>query len=118
MILTENMFGDILSDEASVLAGSLGLSPSASIGDGGPGLFEPVHGSAPDLAGKDSANPIGAMLSAAMLLRHGLGREPSARAIETAVSAVLDSGYRTRDIGGELGCQAMGAAILERLNPP
>ena len=101
VILTENMFGDILSDEASVLAGSLGLSPSASIGDGRPGLFEPVHGSAPDLAGKDVANPIGAILSAAMLLRFGLALEDEADAVENAVAGAVDQGWLTRDLGGE-----------------
>jgi 3-isopropylmalate dehydrogenase len=115
VIVTENMFGDILSDEASVLAGSLGLSPSASLGDGGPALFEPVHGSAPDIAGKDLANPIGAVLSAAMLLRYGLKLPGAADAVEAAVAAALDGGHRTKDIGGELGCRAMGEAILAGL---
>ena len=86
MIVTENMFGDILTDEAAVLAGSLGLLPSASLGEGTRGLYEPIHGSAPDIAGKGIANPIGTILSAAMLLRHSLGLEAEARAIERAVA--------------------------------
>jgi 3-isopropylmalate dehydrogenase len=99
VLLTENLFGDILSDEAAVLAGSLGLLPSASIGDG-PGLFEPVHGSAPDIAGQGIANPIGAILSVAMLLRYGLVLHEAADAVERAVAAVLHSGARTPDIAG------------------
>jgi 3-isopropylmalate dehydrogenase len=97
VILTENMFGDILSDEAGAIVGSLGLLPSASLGDG-PGLFEPVHGSAPDIAGRDIANPIGAILSAAMLLRHALKLEEAALAVERAVSRGLSRGVRTRDL--------------------
>jgi len=97
VLVTENLFGDILSDEAAVLAGSLGLLPSASLGDG-PGLFEPVHGSAPDIAGKGIANPIGAIASAALLLRHGLGLAEAADLVEGAVRAALDQGLRTRDI--------------------
>ena len=97
VILTENMFGDILSDEAGAIVGSLGLLPSASLGDG-PGLFEPVHGSAPDLAGKDVANPIGAIASLAMLLGHGLGLNDEARAVEAAIEHALTSGIRTRDL--------------------
>jgi 3-isopropylmalate dehydrogenase len=118
VILTENMFGDILSDEASVLAGSLGLSPSASIGDERPGLFEPIHGSAPDIAGQDVANPIGAILSAAMLLRFGLGLHEEANAIENAVADVLDKGWLTRDLGGELGCRDMGEVIASGVGSP
>ncbi len=118
VILTENMFGDILSDEASVLAGSLGLSPSASIGDGRPGLFEPVHGSAPDLAGKDVANPIGAILSAAMLLRFGLGLEDDADAVENAVAGAIDQGWLTRDLGGDLGCREMGEIVASGVMAP
>jgi 3-isopropylmalate dehydrogenase len=98
VIVTENMFGDILTDEASMLAGSLGLSPSASLGDGRRGLYEPIHGSAPDIAGKGIANPVGTILSAALLLRHSLGLEAEARAIEQAVAAALDQGLRTADI--------------------
>jgi 3-isopropylmalate dehydrogenase len=97
VLLTENLFGDILSDEAAVLTGSLGLLPSASLGDG-PGLFEPVHGSAPDIAGRGVANPIGAIASAAMLLRHGLGLMEAADAVERAIDAVLEAGARTPDL--------------------
>ena len=101
VILTENMFGDILSDEASMVTGSLGLLPSASIGDRrDPGLFEPVHGSAPDIAGQGIANPLAMFLSAALMLRHGLGRESEASALESAVDRALDEGLRTRDLGG------------------
>src|SRR6185436_19630137 len=96
----ENLFGDILSDEAAVLAGSLGLLPSASLGDG-IGLFEPVHGSAPGLAGRDVANPIGAIASAALLLRYGLGLDEAADAVEQAIAKVLDSGAKTEDLAGE-----------------
>jgi 3-isopropylmalate dehydrogenase len=97
VLLTENTFGDILSDEAAMLAGSIGMLPSASLGDG-PGLYEPIHGSAPDIAGQDTANPLATILSAAMLLRHSLHHELAAAAIEAAVSRVLDQGYRTPDI--------------------
>jgi 3-isopropylmalate dehydrogenase len=97
VLLTENLFGDILSDEGAVLTGSLGLLPSASIGDG-PGLFEPVHGSAPDIAGKGIANPLGAIASAAMLLRYGLKQADAADAVDRAVAQVLTAGYRTPDI--------------------
>ena len=97
VLLTENLFGDILSDEAAVLSGSLGLLPSASIGDG-PGLFEPIHGSAPDIAGKGIANPLGAIASAAMLLRYGLKQSEAADAVDRAVDAVIASGARTPDI--------------------
>lgn len=97
VVLTENLFGDILSDEAAVLSGSLGLLPSASLGDG-PGLFEPIHGSAPDIAGRGIANPIGAILSVAMLLRHGLGQGAAADAIERAVDTLVGEGMRTADI--------------------
>jgi 3-isopropylmalate dehydrogenase len=98
VIVTENMFGDILTDEASMLAGSLGLSPSASLGDGKRGLYEPIHGSAPDIAGKGIANPIGTILSAALLLRHSLGLEKEATAVERAVSQALSAGLQTTDI--------------------
>jgi 3-isopropylmalate dehydrogenase len=114
-ILTENMFGDILSDEASVMTGSLGLLPSASIGDGGPGLFEPVHGSAPDIAGQGIANPLAMFLSAAMMLRHGLGREAEAAALESAVDRALDDGLRTRDLGGNAGTAEATQAVLAHL---
>lgn len=118
VILTENMFGDILSDELSVLGGSLGLAPSASVGAGGPGLFEPVHGSAPDIAGRDIANPIGAVLSAAMLLRYGLHLSREADAVEIAVAEALTRGARTRDLGGTLGAMAMGERIIDELESP
>jgi 3-isopropylmalate dehydrogenase len=118
VIVTENLFGDILSDEAGAIAGSLGLLPSASLG-GGPGLYEPVHGSAPTLAGKDVANPIGAIASAAMLFRHSLGREAEARAIEDAIGVVIREGPRTADIArpGEApaSCSAVARAIAGRV---
>ncbi len=100
VLLTPNLFGDVLSDEASVLAGSLGTLPSASLGDGSRGLYEPVHGSAPDIAGAGIANPLGAILSAALLLRYSLDREAEARSIESAVAAALAAGYRTADLAG------------------
>jgi 3-isopropylmalate dehydrogenase len=119
VLLTENLFGDILSDEAAVLAGSLGLLPSGSIGDG-PGLFEPVHGSAPDIAGKGVANPIGAIGSAAMLLRYGLDLPEAADGIEQAIAAVLQAGARTADIAlpGETlwGTREMGGAIARQVS--
>ena len=119
LILAPNMFGDILSDAAAMLTGSIGMLPSASIGDGDKGLYEPVHGSAPDIAGKDIANPLAAILSAAMLLRHSFGRLDEAERIERAVRAVLAKGYRTRDIqqpGTALvGTAAMGDAVLAAL---
>jgi 3-isopropylmalate dehydrogenase len=146
VLVTENLFGDILSDEAAVLAGSLGMLPSASLGDrrtahGRFGLYEPIHGTAPDIAGRDLANPIGAILSAAMLLRWSLGLEAAAAAVEGAVSAALDDGFRTRDLlppgsgvtgavgsrGGavhgapagailEVGTTGMTAAVIERIS--
>jgi 3-isopropylmalate dehydrogenase len=115
VIVTENMFGDILTDEASVLAGSMGMLPSASLGSGGPGLYEPIHGSAPDIAGRGIANPIGAILSVAMLLRHSLGLGGEAAALETAVSQAVTDGCRTADLGGSMTTQQMAEAILERL---
>ncbi|MHC4563512.1 MAG: 3-isopropylmalate dehydrogenase [Planctomycetota bacterium] len=111
VIVTGNMFGDILTDEASVLAGSMGLLPSASIGSGGPGLYEPIHGSAPDIAGKGIANPIGTILSAAMLCRYSLKLEEEAVAIEQAVDAVIDSGARTVDIAEDKS-QAISTAEM------
>ncbi|MEQ8178942.1 MAG: 3-isopropylmalate dehydrogenase [Amphiplicatus sp.] len=114
VILTENMFGDILSDEASVIAGSIGLSPSASVGSD-IGLYEPIHGSAPDIAGRDRANPTGAILSAAMLARHSLGAEELAAAIEQAVEETIASGTRTPDLGGSTGCKAFAQAVVARL---
>ncbi len=117
VIVTENMFGDILTDEAAVLAGSLGLLPSASLGEGKLGLYEPIHGSAPDIAGKGIANPTGTILSAAMLLRHSLGLEAEARAVEAAVSAAIDADCLTADLGAAkpLNTSQMGAAVRERL---
>jgi 3-isopropylmalate dehydrogenase len=116
VILTENMFGDILSDEASVVTGSLGLLPSASIGGDGPGLFEPVHGSAPDIAGQGIANPLAMFLSAAMMLRHGLGREAEASALESAVDRALDAGLRTPDLGGTASTAEATQAVLAHLD--
>lgn len=115
VVVTENMFGDILTDEASVLAGSMGMLPSASLGEGRIGLYEPIHGSAPDIAGKGIANPIGMILSTAMLLRYSLGLETEAAAIEQAVEATITAGARTADLGGKLTTQQMAEAILERL---
>ena len=115
VLVTENLFGDILTDEAAVLAGSLGLLPSASLGEGRRGLFEPIHGSAPDIAGKGIANPLGSILSAAMLLRHSLGLEFEARAVEAAVNDVLDTGELTRDLGGTASTQKITAAVLAAL---
>ncbi len=119
VMVTPNMFGDILSDAAAMLTGSIGMLPSASIGEGNKGLYEPVHGSAPDIAGKDIANPIAAIMSAAMLLRHSFGRKDEAARIERAVRAVLAKGYRTQDIlqpgTVKLGTSAMGDAVLAAL---
>jgi len=115
VILTENMFGDILSDEASVVTGSLGLLPSASIGGDGPGLFEPVHGSAPDIAGQGIANPLAMFLSAALMLRHGLGRQAEASALESAVDRALEEGLRTRDLGGTASTAEATQAVLAHL---
>ena len=115
VIVTGNLFGDILSDEASVLAGALGMLPSASLGAGTLGLYEPVHGSAPDIAGDGVANPVGAIGSGAMLLRHSLGLEAEARAIETAVDRAIGAGARTHDLGGRLATEEMGLAILAQL---
>jgi 3-isopropylmalate dehydrogenase len=117
VVLTENMFGDILSDEAGAVVGSLGLLPSASLGDG-VGLYEPVHGSAPDIAGKDAANPIGTIASAAMLLRHSLELEKEAAAVDRAIEMALEAGTRTADIamgGAAVGTKAMTAAIASHL---
>jgi len=116
VVLTENMFGDILSDEAAVLAGSLGLLPSASLGDGA-GLFEPVHGSAPPLAGRDVANPVGAIATVALLLRHGLNLPAAADAVDDAIAAALDAGARTPDLArpGDqiIGTKEMGSRVVE-----
>ena len=119
VIVTENMFGDILSDEASEITGSIGMVPSSSLGAGPRGLYEPIHGSAPDIAGQDKVNPIACILSAAMMLRYSFDMPAEADAIEAAVSGVLDAGLRTADIMQEgctpVGCAAMGDAILARL---
>ncbi|MBL8055574.1 MAG: 3-isopropylmalate dehydrogenase [Anaerolineales bacterium] len=115
VLVTENMFGDILTDEAAVLAGSMGMLPSASLGDGGPGLYEPIHGSAPDIAGQGIANPLGTILSAALLLRYSLHLEAEARAIEDAVDAAITAGCRTADLGGGLSTRQMTDEILARL---
>ena len=116
VIVTENMFGDILSDEASMITGSIGMIPSSSLGEGTRGLYEPIHGSAPDIAGKDIANPIGTILAAAMMLRFSFDMAQEADAIENAVSMVLDAGYRTGDIYADgckkVGCKEMGQLIL------
>jgi 3-isopropylmalate dehydrogenase len=115
VILTENMFGDILSDEAAMLTGSIGLLPSASLGGDGPGVFEPVHGSAPDIAGQGVANPLAMILSAAMLLRHGLAREDEAARIESAVDQALEAGLRTSDLGGTATTTEATRAVLKEL---
>ena len=119
VVVTENMFGDILSDEASMVTGSIGLLPSASIGDTAPGLYEPIHGSAPDIAGQDKANPIGTILSAAMMLKYSFGLAEESDAIEAAVNRVLEKGLRTGDMMSEgctpVGCRAMGDAICAEI---
>ena len=119
VILTENMFGDILTDEASMLAGSMGLLPSASLGESRVGLYEPIHGSAPDIAGRGIANPFGTILSAAMLLRHSLGLEAEAAAVEAAVAGALAAGVRTADVASpgaaSVGSREAGDAVIERL---
>ena len=119
VMVTGNLFGDILSDEAAAITGSIGMLPSASMGADGPGLFEPIHGSAPDIAGQDKANPLATILSIAMLLKYSLGEIEAADAIEAAVQKTLSQGHRTGDIAkpGEtvLGCKAMGAKVLENL---
>jgi len=116
VILTDNLFGDILSDEAAMLTGSLGMLPSAAIGDAGkPGLYEPIHGSAPDIAGRGVANPCASVLSLAMALRYSLGAPALADKVEAAVEAALNSGARTPDLGGTLTTAAMGDAILAGL---
>jgi 3-isopropylmalate dehydrogenase len=119
VILTSNLFGDILSDEAAMLTGSIGMLPSASLGSSGPGLFEPIHGSAPDIAGQDLANPMAMVLSAAMLLRIGLKQNAAATDLESAVERTLEAGFRTGDLMAEgctrLGCRAMGEQLLAAL---
>ena len=115
VLVTENMFGDILTDEASVLAGSMGMLPSASIGESGAGLYEPIHGSAPDIAGRGIANPIGTILSAALMLRYSLRMEKEAALIEKAVDETVTSGCRTADLGGGLSTSQMADEIIARL---
>ena len=118
-MLAGNLFGDILSDQAGAVVGSLGLLPSASLGGSG-GLFEPVHGSAPDIAGRNVANPVAAIASAALLMRHALGAEREASAVEDAIGATLAAGIRTADLAGDTAtavatCSAMTDAVIERL---
>ena len=119
VIVTENMFGDILSDEASMITGSIGMIPSSSLGSTSCGLYEPIHGSAPDIAGTDTANPVGTVLSAAMMLKYSFGMEEESNAIEKAVYDVLEAGYRTADIMSEsckkVGCREMGQLITDNI---
>jgi 3-isopropylmalate dehydrogenase len=116
VIVTENLFGDILSDAAGVLVGSLGLLPSASLGaNGGPGLFEPVHGSAPDIAGTNQANPLGMFLSAALMLRYGLDLPDEAQILERAVTKTVKAGIRTSDLGGSATTSQVTEAVLSNL---
>ena len=115
VILTENLFGDILSDEAAMLTGSLGMLPSASLGDDGPGMFEPVHGSAPDIAGTGKANPLAMFGSVALMLRHGLGMEDAAKGIESAIDLALEDGLRTADLGGDATTEDATKAVLSNL---
>jgi 3-isopropylmalate dehydrogenase len=117
VIVTENMFGDILSDEAAMITGSIGMLPSASLGEPGtPGMFEPVHGSAPDIAGQGIANPLAMFLSVAMLLRHGLGLDSEAAALESAVDSALRDGLRTRDLGGDATTEQATQTVLDHLH--
>ena len=115
VILTENMFGDILSDEAAMLTGSIGMLPSASLGAGGPGVFEPVHGSAPDIAGTGRANPLAMFGSVAMMLRYGLDRDAEAGTLESAIDRALEEGLRTADLGGDATTEAATEAVLANL---
>ena len=119
VVVTENMFGDILSDEASMLTGSIGMMPSASLSSGTLGMYEPIHGSAPDIAGMDIANPIGTIMSAAMMLRYSFDMAEEADAIENAVNKALDDGYRTSDIYRDgftkVGCSEMGTIIASNI---
>src|SRR5579862_697881 len=115
VLLTENMFGDILSDEAAMLTGSIGMLPSASLGEGGPGVFEPVHGSAPDIAGTGAANPLAMFLSAGLMLRHAFGLEAQAAAVESAVDKALAAGLRTPDLGGRASTAEATQAVLSHL---
>jgi 3-isopropylmalate dehydrogenase len=114
-IVTENLFGDILSDEAAMLTGSLGMLPSASVGGDGPGLFEPVHGSAPDIAGTGKANPLAMLASVGLMLRHGLGLEDAAAAVESAIDRALDGGLRTADLGGQATTDEATRAVLANI---
>ena len=124
VLLTENMFGDILSDEAAMVAGSIGLLASASLGSGGPGMYEPVHGSAPDIAGKGIANPLATFGSIALMLRHSLGMEEVAATVESAVDRVLERGFRTPDLASglaeetQVGTAAMTQAVIDELGAP
>ena len=115
VIVTENLFGDVLSDEASMLAGSIGMLPSASLGDGRRGLYEPIHGSAPDIAGRGIANPYGTISSVAMMLRYSLERDATARAIERAVAESIDAGFVPADLGGKSTTTECGTAVVDRL---
>jgi 3-isopropylmalate dehydrogenase len=115
VLVTENLFGDILSDEAAMLTGSLGMLPSASLGDGGPGLFEPVHGSAPDIAGTGKANPLAMLLSVALMLRHAFAMENEASGLESAVDRALGEGLRTPDLGGDATTEEATRAVLANL---
>ena len=119
VILTENMFGDILSDEASMLTGTIGTIGSASLGSTSVGMYEPIHGSAPDIAGKDMANPLGTILSVAMMMRYSFHLEEEAQDIEKAVNTILDEGYRTADMMSEgmkqVGCQEMGDLVVKQI---
>ena len=119
VVVTENMFGDILSDEASMITGSIGMIPSSSLGEGSRGLYEPIHGSAPDIAGQNKANPVGTILSAAMMLKYSFDLEEESAAVESAVGKVLSEGYRTGDIMSEgmrkLSCTEMGSKIVSYL---
>ena len=118
-VVTENLFGDILSDESSMITGSIGMMASASLGDGTRGMYEPIHGSAPDIAGQNIANPIGTILSAAMMMRYSFDMAREADAVEAAVNAVLDEGYRTADIMSEgmkqVSCSEMGSLVAEKI---
>ena len=124
VLLTENMFGDILSDEAAMVAGSIGLLASASLGSGGPGMYEPVHGSAPDIAGKGIANPLATFGSIALMLRHSLGMEEVAASVESALDRVLELGFRTPDLASglaeetQVGTAAMTQAVIDELGAP
>lgn len=119
VILTENMFGDILSDEASMITGTIGTIGSSSLGEGTLGMYEPIHGSAPDIAGQDKANPIGTVLAAAMMLKYSFDMEQESQAVENAVNTVLSAGWRTGDMMSEgmklVGCKEMGRLIAEAL---